>query len=272
MKSKRVGHCSICGSQGQLTFEHIPPKAAFNKRGVLYNDMNDFLAVDPYADPRFAPKRKGNRGAGGFTLCSRCNNDTGAWYGNAYVDWAAQGMSFAHATASGSSLYVPFHMFPAQVAKQIFCMFASACGPGLFETNPELTRYVLNRDQIGVPDKFRIYAFLMSPLSTLVRQTGITGLMKGGLVQGSVHHFAELSFPPFGYILTLESEPPDRGLQDITFFTDYRYRDFRSLHLRLPMREVNSYFPADFRTVDEWDAAIKSATNRPRRTACLPIK
>ena len=31
---KKYGHCALCGKCGELTFEHIPPKSAFNKTPV----------------------------------------------------------------------------------------------------------------------------------------------------------------------------------------------------------------------------------------------
>jgi hypothetical protein len=29
-----IGTCHICGDHGKLSFEHVPPKEAFNKRVV----------------------------------------------------------------------------------------------------------------------------------------------------------------------------------------------------------------------------------------------
>ena len=40
--------------------------------------------------------------------------------------------------------------------------------------------------------------------------------------------FAEIAYPPFGYILTIESAPSDAGLGDITHFTRYGFNDFLS--------------------------------------------
>ena len=35
------------------------------------------------------------------------------------------------------------------------------------------------------------------------------------------HTFAEIAFPPFGYILTLNSRPQDRDFADLTHFTQF---------------------------------------------------
>jgi hypothetical protein len=173
-------------------------------------------------------------------------------YGNAYVSWAIQGMEFRNAAPAGSRLLLPFHIFPGRIAKEIICMFASACGPGLCEKSPELTRYVLNRDHRGIPNQFRIYCYLMGPDSMMSRQAGITGLIS----DRSSHVFSEISFPPFGYILTIDSPPVDEGLLDITHFTGFGYNDWRSEYFRMPVRKVNSYFPGDYQSADEWMASL----------------
>ena len=33
--AKPLGHCHLCGQYGELTFEHIPPRGAYNKHPVL---------------------------------------------------------------------------------------------------------------------------------------------------------------------------------------------------------------------------------------------
>jgi len=38
---EHTGECCICGKIGKLTFEHVPPKAAFNDRGVFQAKMEE---------------------------------------------------------------------------------------------------------------------------------------------------------------------------------------------------------------------------------------
>ncbi len=63
-----VGECSLCGDYGELTFEHVPPKAAFNDRGVLLADLHHLMTDGQGGDPRTARMRKSRRGVGGKTL------------------------------------------------------------------------------------------------------------------------------------------------------------------------------------------------------------
>jgi hypothetical protein len=58
----------------------------------------------------------------------------------------------------------------------------------------------------------------------------------------------ESQFPPFVYLLAIRSPPVDRSLQDISFFSDAGFAQYRQIHLRLGVREIASPFPGDFRT------------------------
>lgn len=137
---------------------------------------------------------------------------------------------------------------PLPVLKQIVAMFASACGPDFFDAQPELRRWVLNPSQSGLPGQIKVYSYFLSPNSRSTRQTGISGVLQIGRGTSA---FAEISFPPFGYILSVSARPIDPELTDISFFGKFGRREFKDLYLRLPMREVNSYFPGDFRTLKE---------------------
>lgn len=66
MARKKVeGTCLICGTYGKLSFEHVPPKSAFNNREVVKVGLDKAITVGPY------DKIKGRieqRGAGDYTL------------------------------------------------------------------------------------------------------------------------------------------------------------------------------------------------------------
>ena len=83
-KKKILGKCHLCGSYGELTFEHVPPRAAFNNRPVIPMSHDQAFNLRPEESPK-GPIQQ--RGMGGYTLCSNCNNRTGHWYGSSFVDW-----------------------------------------------------------------------------------------------------------------------------------------------------------------------------------------
>jgi len=256
MAKKNRGNCRICGEHGKLTFEHVPPAAAGN------NPMGIELNVQQYIEDLKAGKKpsiesmrrmKRPRGSGGYYLCQRCNNNTGAWYVRDYAAWAAQGSHFRENLSDANSIALPFHILPARVYKQILAIFACTCGYGFFEATPFLRALVLNRDTQGIPDKLRLYCYIIDRGSKYSRQSGLTAMFSGT----SRYTFAEFAFPPFGYILTVgESEPPDDALLDITFFANHGYNDYRDLHLPMPIRTLATHYPADFRSKTEVDATI----------------
>ncbi len=88
-KRKVEGNCAICGTYGPLSFEHVPPRKAFNDYPVREILFADAVNVGPDDSLR---GRIEQRGSGGYTLCAPCNNNTGAWYGEAFIDWCYQGM------------------------------------------------------------------------------------------------------------------------------------------------------------------------------------
>ncbi len=248
-KIKHTGKCSICGTTGELTFEHVPPRSAFNDQPVLYQTIDQMLAQE---DQHPQTGRISQRGMGSYTLCSSCNNRTGAWYGKAFAGWAYQGMRILHLTKGDPMLYFNLFLFPLRVLKQILCMFCSASGDWLTSGWPEIRKFVLDPETKYLPNDFRLFAYYS--VSAKLRQTGL-------VVRGSpkgMHTFNEITFPPFGYVLTRDTEPPDDRYQDLTFFGRYGYNDWTDVSLKLPVLPVFSWVPSDHRTQDEIDEAVRN--------------
>jgi hypothetical protein len=162
-----------------------------------------------------------------------------------------QGVLLLRASGGAPSLYHVFHIFPLRVLKQIVCMFFSANGPGFRDAHPELVRFVLNRDAKYLDPSIRVYAFYT--LSNRSRQSGVSSLVRvgdDGSFRGS-KVFSEITFPPFGYVLSLASPPPDNDLFDISGFAKYRYNDWADVQLRLRAKDIYSWLPGDYRSREE---------------------
>jgi hypothetical protein len=117
------GLCHICGKYGKLSFEHSPPEAAFNHRPLVYAAIKKLIGTSNLDNPK---GRTQQRGAGAYTLCERCNNLTGHWYGGAFVEMAYQGMQILQRAGKAPTLYYPFHIFPLRIIKHVICMFMNA--------------------------------------------------------------------------------------------------------------------------------------------------
>jgi hypothetical protein len=239
-----LGNCHICGTKTKLTFEHVPPRAAFNNQPVVYAKFEELAKLESLDDIEQARGKKSQRGAGAYTLCGKCNSDTGAWYGNAFVDWAYQGLVVLDNTKRAPSLYHLFHLFPLRVIKQIICMFFSANPPSFQGVHSDLVRLVLNKEQKYLRPNVRIYAFLnASPRS---RQSSVSGLLNINS-EFPPRIFSEIAFPPFGYVMCIDSPPPDIRLVDISHFANYGYNEWMDVPLQLPILPVYTYLPGDYR-------------------------
>jgi hypothetical protein len=69
----QFGVCHLCGINGKLSFEHVPPEAAFNDQRVLESDVHRLIGGDLIKELEKPTGKYNQRGAGKFTLCDRCN-------------------------------------------------------------------------------------------------------------------------------------------------------------------------------------------------------
>ena len=248
----KIGPCSVCGLVRKLSYEHVPPESAFNDSEVLVSDIRKVIGSDLLEELQNPSGRINQRGAGGYTLCEKCNNITGSWYGAAYVNFVKAVYPIANRVRPGELAYFSVRCKPQNVLKQIITMFCSACGPNFAIKKPEVVRYILNCEICPLPQDISVFlAFFDRHSSRATRQSGITGRLS--LDAGS-HIYSEISFPPFNIVMTLNSPAPHPRLFEITWFKEFNYGESAWVNLRLWNLAVNSFFPGDYRTYDELTA------------------
>jgi len=243
-RRRMTGVCHICGKNGPLTFEHVPPRAAFNNRRVVTAGFDEVIRLGPDEVPT-GPVQQ--RGAGGYTLCASCNNRTGSWYGRSFVDWCYQGMDILIRSGGKPSLIYMNYLFPLRVIKQIATMFFSVNGEQFSQVHPVLVRFILNREQKYLPPRYRFFAYYN--MSGKCRYSGVVA--KVDTRTGKPFIYSEITYPPFGYVMTLDSQPPDPRLSEITGFSRFSYNEFRVFNLRLPVLQTHLWYPGDYRTEKE---------------------
>lgn len=188
------------------------------------------------------------RGAGRHSLCHKCNNETGSWYGSSYIELAAAAMDATRQVRAGQVVQFNASIRPLRVLKQILVMFCSACGPGLAEKQEGLSRYLLNREDRNMPPSLAVYLALLDSDSLVARQFGISGRVD--TETGKIFTYAEIAFPPLDIVLTLNSDRPDPSLFDITQFRHDDYSRRRDVQLLLSSVQTNTYLPAEYSTVE----------------------
>lgn len=251
MVKKTNGTCCICGQETKLTFEHIPPRAAFNRFNVkLYNFWNYILNNNT----RYTQFQKG---AGGHTLCSSCNSLTGKWYGAAYAEFADQGMKYFKNNSQGL-ISVAYTIYPLRVFKQIVSCFASVNGPLWCQQNPSIKDFLLNPHEQKFPAEIDIRMYMQ-----------IKGRSKLGGISGQMNPFtgerfvgSEWAYSPFSYICVCDKNYLDyrvlNELYPVKRFSQHRYDDRLTLYLNIPRKFCNPAI-SDFREgIPDMKAFIES--------------
>ena len=90
-RQEHTGICHICGEYKKLTYEHIPPEAAFKSQRRKMSTVKELMEnkKDNRApwDIEGLKYKQFQQGTGFFTLCGECNSFTGAKYGVTYSDF-----------------------------------------------------------------------------------------------------------------------------------------------------------------------------------------
>ncbi len=241
------GICHICGFEGQLTFEHIPPRKAFNDKPVLKVAIDK--AIEKGLDPfELKDGQLSQKGIGGFTLCGFCNNNTGVWYAKAYISWVRQAfLLFERSGFKESTLYHPYHIFPLRIIKQIITMFFSVNSNEMRNHYTGLASFILNRENKYLDPGYKLYAYL-NP-SGGIRLCGNS--VQGSIASSRIIVMSEIAFPPIGLVMTFDTQPPDNRLCDISYFSKYDYNSFTTIWLKLPVLPTHLLLPGDYRRKEE---------------------
>jgi hypothetical protein len=229
--------CRLCGLTKALTFEHVPPRAAFNKFPRFYPPAQEVLARETQGTPLSGNVTLEPRGAGAYTLCADCNGRCSR-YAQHFIEWAIAWSEAMDAQSTGNLVTLSRRIRRGRIMKQILAMFLSANPPDFGRINSEVRRYVKNAEETGLPPKLRIFAGLTRTLDA--RQAGITGFIGG---DGRRATFSEIAFAPFVFMMTVSSTPPDERLVEITFLAQSGWNERQDTTLTLPVVEFSSAVP-----------------------------
>lgn len=275
-KKHPKGICRICGREAKLTFEHVPPRATYNKSAVKYVSVMDMIKTKD-AMPWELDKVHGNisqKGKGGYWLCEECNNNLGDWYARPYKK-LIDGLMIVRqeiADDSYSSVELQFKdIQPLAIYKQILSMFC--------DINPNLSKqdgirdFLLNTESQDMDTKkYKLCIYLQK--SGIERTAPITAKITLGEREPVL--LSEISSIPIGMILYIDlPEGIYAPATDISSFVSCKYSDKRNVTMALNIYENNTWIPEDFRSKEEIIATIKESESamdngmlsRPARSA-----
>lgn len=265
MRKQIYGTCKLCGKQGALTYEHVPPRGAFNsssKKMISGDTLLEHIESDrkPWDIPNVWGKIY-QQGTGGYYLCRKCNENTGAWYVPAYLDFI-YGMYSAikRADSDGEAPYIQIKassIQPLPIFKEIMVMFCDI-NHNFFEDD-NLRTFLLNKDNIDGFDKNKYRVFCYVAKGDLCRINGLSVLILSSRDKGVLAvPISEISFPPLGFALYINM--PDgyepKGCE-ITQMSGFHYNDITESEMVLPVLENNIIFSGDYRTKAEINKTIE---------------
>jgi len=261
--NKNQGICNICGAWKSLSFEHVPPRSALNKQKVLFTSAERYWNSGP-GQGRKATGQEYKRGYGKTSICENCNNFAGRWYVPAFARWCQQAMQFWENSGGRSSVYHFTTLSPLPVIKQIATMFLALHGDEFAGPNREsLRQFVLDRRMSGLPPAIRFWVYYVAPGP--MRNTPVCGVFN--IFTGTATIGTEFSFPPFGYMVTFNSEPEAKHrLTEITHFT--RYGESQITQLALSLEQLATHGPTlgDYRSF----ADMSHTTSDPNVVLSFP--
>lgn len=260
-KDKNVkGYCRACGRLTELTFEHIPPKSAFNNNRYFYTthihpllekrEATTFEELTHYDKSKL---KKGQGGIGYYSLCKICNNNFGTWYVRSYTNWITQSSKYFLIETEEERARFMVKLKPLNVFKQIIAMFFSV-NPRLSKDHPDLKKFLLHKESQYENSQIRV--FIYYNIQGVIRYE--SDFVLGKLDTGKVLRISEITFPPMGYVLITNGEKIDDRLVEITHFGGFSYDEEVEISQQLPILPTHLKFVGDYRTKQEIEDGLKA--------------
>lgn len=280
MSKKHPGYCALCGKYfDDLSFEHIPPKSAFNNNPAKGFSGDELIGNNsaPWITDGLQYENM-QKGMGLYSLCHECNNNTGSWYTSEYQKFALIFSKILKQSKNQSNVGVKINnVYPLQIIKQVISMFCSINKNIIFSSRnavqdkevkemptilqtmigaqyalvnasnllEELKKFVLDKRLTGLDcNKYKLCIYQTD--SKICKYNGLSSVMN--LNNNTFVTMSEITAYPFGFILYFN--PPEdlnyKGV-DITCFSSCNYDDIADIYLPLTLYEVNSWMPLDYR-------------------------
>ncbi len=235
------GTCRLCGEVKGLSYEHIPPQVAFNHNTKFkIVDSSDYYKTGSFKETRGKIKQGG---IGFNTLCGPCNNFLGSQYVEAYKHWAYGNSIVLENSPFNYFSYSLAKQYPFNLLKQVVSMFLSINSSDFSDTQPELVSFVKDPENTLLPEKYRVFSYLNTAGDTRYLNFAVTGNIKTGVIVGC----SEITYPPCGFVLTIDFTGHLTYHYEITHFKNYNLNEEVEIKLQMHRLPTFSQFPLDYR-------------------------
>jgi hypothetical protein len=242
--ASRLGICHVCLRREKLTYEHVPPRRAYNSFPGVAHALSHPLGNDV----PIGVLARFRGGMGVRTLCASCNGMTARYYGDAFAEWVRQALVYAdrYECVDGreNKILLPFTIEPLAVLKQIATMMLAVSKPSAIDVLYPLRRFVLMPFEGLMTDRISLRVYLnprRSGWSEPQNRMNGTSVLTNWVKRESTFTIADIAFPPLGYWSAwTDSGRRQLGefleLADITHFGHYRYGKTTTLWLQMPVK------------------------------------
>jgi hypothetical protein len=247
----------VCGRDAGLTFQHLPPKSAFNSDPPRVFGLDEWLGRERDAE------------GGAYTLCRACNDNAVAWYLPEFAKWRraaaeliATGPLDADLNGDPRPSWTTAELIgvrPARFLKQAVTMLLAIAPAGFAASeHPALGKYARDAGRTGLPDRYQVYLTLYR--GPFARFVGYSAQLD--VDTGRSEELIELAYPPFSCVLSLNGEVAIETT-NISGFADLPVDETCIVDLDLLNGFGHTPFPGDFRTL----AAVERDREADRRAA-----
>lgn len=242
-----TGLCKLCKEEKPLTYEHIPPRSAFNKTTKFYelNSKEYYQNAKDFSDGKLKPRAKVNQGGlGSYCLCRSCNEYLGQKYVRDYKKFA----EIAYAVISKQKDVRCFEIDISDInllnfTKQIIASFICQNKTDFTKYYEGLIDFVINKSSNNLPERYKIYMYLNDEgniRSGNLMYTNIAGAL------------CEFTFKPFGFVLSIDNPQPIYELTNITDFKNFNPQlKYNDVIIKLNKYPTILPFPLDYRQSNE---------------------
>jgi len=250
-RQEHTGICHICGEYKKLTYEHIPPEAAFNSQKRKMSTVEELMGNEkdnraPW-DIEGLKYKQFQQGTGFFTLCGECNSFTGAKYGGAYSDFIkAIGTEIVKIPKENRKQGLSFHVERIKLLaffKQVVSMF---CSLNTEQFGTSFKDFLLDENNTNFDtNKYKVCMYLHA--GRIDRLVPFQAQLN--LNTGNMEFYSEISTFPVGFIFYDLSHNRTISFygSDITSFSQCDYSSLYNLDIQIPFLECNTPFGLDFR-------------------------
>ena len=243
------GICRICKKKTDLSFEHIPPKVAFNKYTKFQSVPFLEYAKNAHIEDYKPSEKLQQGGIGNYCLCRNCNSFLGNNYVPDYFKMAQTGKAIFQNKNFSKAIFTTIEISPLKLLKQILAMFICLNDAEFTDGESELLNFIKDPNENKLPEKFRVFMYL----NNVGKIRNLTNMYTNhfGLVN-------ELTFPPLGFVLSVNSKDKF-PLTEITHFKNIPLNYIGEVKYTLLNHPTHLPFPIDYRNLEEINEAVRKS-------------